>query len=116
MTGKQSNALSTISRVPLNLVSNIVEVQIHWSTSQTSTGLAKVMIVSPLLDVFSLSYGLLVWSCKKHNVVSLSTTKAQYHGVVQVGTKAVWIHQLLGELGLPIQTSTTIYYDNQSAI
>jgi hypothetical protein len=57
-----------------------------------------------------------VWSCKKHKVVSLSTTKAKYRGVVQAGTEAVWIRQLLGELGFPVQTSTTIYYDNQSAI
>jgi hypothetical protein len=46
----------------------------------------------------------------------LSTTKEEYHGIIQAGTEAVWIHQLLGELGLPVQTSTTIYCDNQSAI
>jgi hypothetical protein len=46
----------------------------------------------------------------------LSTTKEEYCGVVQAGTEAVWIRQLLGELGFPVQTSTTIYCDNQSAI
>jgi hypothetical protein len=35
---------STISRVPLILVSSIVEVQIHWSASPTPTGLATMMI------------------------------------------------------------------------
>jgi hypothetical protein len=25
----------------------------------------------------------------------------EYHGIVQEGTKAVWIHQILGEIGLP---------------
>jgi hypothetical protein len=66
--------------------------------------------------VFHFSTGPLVWSCKKQKVVSLSTTKAEYHGTIHAGTKAVWIHQLLGELGFPVQTSTTIYCDNQSAI
>jgi hypothetical protein len=28
----------------------------------------------------------------------------------------VWIHKILGEHGLPIYTSTTIYYDNRSTI
>jgi hypothetical protein len=32
------------------------------------------------------------------------------------GTKVVWIHQLLEEIGLLVQTSTTIYCDNQSSI
>jgi hypothetical protein len=50
------------------------------------------------------STGPLVWSCKKHKVVSMSTIEAEYHGVVQAGTEAMWIRQLLGELGLPAQS------------
>jgi hypothetical protein len=42
--------------------------------------------------------------------------EVEYHGVVNAGTEVVWIHQLLGELGFPVQTSTAIYCDNQSAI
>jgi hypothetical protein len=66
--------------------------------------------------VFHFNTGPLVWSCKKQKVVSLSTTKVEYCGVVNAGTKAVWIHQLLGELGFPVQASTAIHCDNQSAI
>jgi hypothetical protein len=51
-TRKKSNELSAISRVPLVLVSSIVEVHIHWSSSSTPTGLEIVMIRSPLLDMF----------------------------------------------------------------
>jgi len=43
-------------------------------------------------------------------------TIEKYRGTVQACTEAVWIRQILGELGLPIHTSTTIYGDNQSAI
>jgi hypothetical protein len=75
-----------------------------------------MMIESPLLAVFRFSTKPLVWSCKKQKVVSLSTTKEKYRGDVQEGTEVVWIHQLLGEFGLPVQTSTTIYCDNQSGI
>jgi hypothetical protein len=46
----------------------------------------------------------------------LSTTKEEYHGIVQAGTEVVWIHQILGELVLHVHTSTIIYYDNQSDI
>jgi hypothetical protein len=56
-----------------------------------------------------------VWSCKKHKVVSLSTTKEEYRDIVQPGTEAFWIHQILGELGFLVQTPTTIFCDNQSA-
>ena len=66
--------------------------------------------------VFGFSSRPLVWSSNKHKVVSLSTIKAKYHGVVNVGTEAIWIQQLLGELGFPITSSTVLHCDNQSAI
>ena len=56
--------------------------------------------------VFKLSAGPLVWSCKKQKVVSLSTTEAEYRGAVNDGTEAVWIRQLLEELGFPVDAST----------
>jgi hypothetical protein len=48
-TRKQSDELFSISRVPLILVSNIVEVHIHFSASSTPNGMAIVMIGSPLM-------------------------------------------------------------------
>jgi hypothetical protein len=66
--------------------------------------------------VFHYSTGTLVWLSKKQKVVSLLNTKEKYHGVVQVSTEVIWIHQLLGELGIHVHTSTIIYCDNHSAI
>jgi hypothetical protein len=66
--------------------------------------------------VFHFSIGLLVWFCKKHKVVSLSTIKDEYRGIINPGTKEVFIHQILGELGFPVQASTDVYCDNQSVV
>jgi hypothetical protein len=35
-------------------------------------------------------------------VVSLLIIEVEYHGLVEEGIEELWIHQLLGELGLPI--------------
>ena len=66
--------------------------------------------------VFHFSDGPLVWSSKKQKVVSLSTIEAEHRGVVNASTKVVWIRQLLGELRFPIEASTVLCCDNQSAI
>lgn len=65
---------------------------------------------------FHFSFGPLFWSFKKKKVVSLSTTKAKYHGAVNASTKVVWIQELLGEFGLHVESSIVIHCDNQNAI
>ena len=55
-------------------------------------------------------------NCKKQNLVSLSTTEAKYCDAANAGIEVDRIHQLLNELGFPIQTSNFIYYDNKGAI
>jgi hypothetical protein len=66
--------------------------------------------------VFHFSTGPMVWSFKKQKVFSPSTTKVEYCGAFNVGTEAVWIFYLLGELGFPVQASTDIHCDKQSEI
>ena len=44
------------------------------------------------------------------------TTKVEYCGVVNVGTKAIWIRQLLGELSFLVDEAIVIYCDHQSTI
>jgi len=49
-------------------------------------------------------------------VVSLSTTKEEYHGPVRVGIESTWIQYLMSELGFLVMTSSMVYVDNQSVI
>ena len=65
---------------------------------------------------FHFSFGPLVWSSKKQKFFALSTTKAEYCGVVNAEIEVVWIQQLLGELGLPVKALTFLHYDNPSSI
>ena len=58
----------------------------------------------------------LVWSCKKKKVVSLSNIEAKYHGVINVAIEVVWIQQLLVELSFSVDLVTVIFCDNQSVI
>jgi hypothetical protein len=48
------------------------------------------------------------------NLDSMLTTKEEYCGIVNARLEEIWIHQILGELGFPVQTSTTLYCDNHS--
>jgi hypothetical protein len=66
--------------------------------------------------VFLYSIGHLVWSCKKQNLVSLSTTRAEYRGVVEACTETICIHRLLSEPGFPFQASNIIFFYNQISI
>jgi hypothetical protein len=48
--------------------------------------------------LFRLGFRPIVWSCKNKTMVSLLTTKEEYHGVVHVGIRDMWIQLLMGEL------------------
>ena len=66
--------------------------------------------------VFMLVEGPISWSSKKRSAIALSSTEAEYKGVVNVPTQCLWLQGLLGECGFESEYSTTIYYDNQSTI
>ena len=66
--------------------------------------------------VFILIEGPISWSCKKQSAIALSSTKAEYRGVVNAETQCLWLPGLLGECGFESEYSTTIYCDNQSTI
>lgn len=46
----------------------------------------------------------------------MSTTKAEYHGDVNVGTEVFWIYNSWVILGFVVEASAIIHCDNQSAI
>ena len=49
--------------------------------------------------VFILAEGPISWSSKKHSAIALSSTEAEYRGVVNVATQYLWLQGLLGECG-----------------
>ena len=58
------------------------------------------------------------WSSKRQATVALSSCEAEYMAVTQATKEAVWLRQLLGNLGLQEQAkaSTMLFIDNQGAI
>ena len=46
-----------------------------------------------------LAEGPISWSSKKHSAIALSSTEAEYIGVVNVETQCLWLQGLLGECG-----------------
>ena len=60
--------------------------------------------------------GAVSWSSKKQTSVTLSSTEAEYIAGAHAAKETVWLRQLLTELGIPVNTPTTLLMDNQSAI
>ncbi|GKV49237.1 hypothetical protein SLEP1_g56000 [Rubroshorea leprosula] len=55
-------------------------------------------------------------ACKKKDSISLSTTEVEYKASTHVAQECVWLQRLIEDLDSPIQGSTNLYGDNQSAI
>ena len=49
--------------------------------------------------VFMISYGIIGWLIKKKSAIALSSTEAEYIGVVNVATQCLWLQGILGECG-----------------
>lgn len=65
--------------------------------------------------VFMLNGGAITWLSQKQRVVAFSTTETEYIALA-LGTKdAIWLQQIISELGLKCDT-VPMYVDNQSAI
>ena len=66
--------------------------------------------------VFHLGSGVISWSSKKQQVVSLSTAEAEYMTATSCATQAVWLRRLLAEVNPNQVHPTMIFCDNKSAI
>jgi hypothetical protein len=66
--------------------------------------------------VFLINRGAVSWSSKKQELVTLSTTEAEYVTSSQASHEAVWLHRLIGEIFCPLKQPTLLYCDTQSAI
>jgi hypothetical protein len=65
--------------------------------------------------VFTIGHGAVSWKAKKQVVTALSTLEAEYMAMTQAAKEAVWIRQLIRELGSSLD-AVTLFGDNQGAI
>jgi hypothetical protein len=65
---------------------------------------------------FSLGGGAISWSSRKQDVVATSTCEAEYIAACNATKEALWLRQVLLEVGFKQAKATTIGADNQGAI
>ena len=53
---------------------------------------------------------------EKQNIISLSTTEAEYVCLSNAAWEATWLHNLYAEIGFPQKEPTLIYSNNLSAL
>lgn len=66
--------------------------------------------------IFFMGGAAVTWYCKRQPVVALSSTEAEYYALSEAVKEALWLRQLLDELGLKINSPTHIHQDNLSTI
>ena len=66
--------------------------------------------------IFMVDGGAVSWSSKKQELVTLSTTEAEYVTQTHAAKEAVWLCHLLMELFGPMEGPTTLFSDSKSAI
>jgi len=66
--------------------------------------------------LFRLGQSTVSWSSKKQASVALSSTEAEYISAAYASQEAVWLRQLLDDLGVPVTHPVVMYEDNQGCI
>jgi hypothetical protein len=66
--------------------------------------------------VLNLGSGPICWSSKKQSSIALSSTEAEYRGVVNATIHTIWLQNFLTELGISFHQPTIIWCDNQSTL
>ncbi|XP_019091415.1 PREDICTED: uncharacterized protein LOC109128812 [Camelina sativa] len=66
--------------------------------------------------VFMLGGGAVSWVSKKQPIVTLSTTEAEFVSVAYGACHAVWLRNIMAEIGSEQKEGTTMFCDNSSAI
>ena len=65
--------------------------------------------------VFTMFGTAICWKANLQPVVALSTTKSKYIALAKGVKEALWLKEMIGELGI-VQNCVTIHYDSQSVI
>lgn len=66
--------------------------------------------------VVKMGTGAISWASKLQPVVTLSTTEAEYISACSAGQEVLWLRNLFSEMGYPVQETSPLHLDNQSAI
>jgi hypothetical protein len=66
--------------------------------------------------VFFIGDGAISWNSKRQPTVALSTTEAEYMATTQAAKEAIWLRQLMADVGCVQGGATTIMSDNQGSI
>jgi hypothetical protein len=66
--------------------------------------------------MFSFGSVAVTWSSKKQPTIALSSTEAKYRGAAMAACEVVWLHKLLGYLGMYVDRHVVIYCDNLNNI
>ena len=56
------------------------------------------------------------WSFCKQELITLSTTKAEYVALTHATKEAIWLRNFIGEVFSPLAELTTLHCDNQSTV
>ena len=66
--------------------------------------------------VFMMAGGAIFWYSKKQSLVALSSTEAEYYALSETAKEAIWLRNVLSEIGLIMKSPFEIKQDNQSTI
>ena len=66
--------------------------------------------------VFMLATGVVSWSSKKQQIVSLSTSEVEFIAAIACACQAIWLRRILEELQFMQVEATTVFCDNNSII
>ena len=56
------------------------------------------------------------WSCQKQNIVTLSSTEAEFIALTHMAKEALWLEHFITEVVQPLKSPIRLYSDNQSTI
>ena len=65
---------------------------------------------------FMMADACISWSSKRQEIVAKSTFEAEYIALFHAGNQALWISQVLEQLGFPLEAPLDIKCDNEAAI
>ena len=66
--------------------------------------------------MFFVGEGAISWNSKRQPTIALSTTEAEYMATTQAAKEAIWLRQLLADVGFTQDMASPIASDNQGSI